>query len=133
MLYRWDIWLASNKIDVLDLNYPFRFDRSSMSIELAKQGGGLVLESISLCLPELENGQLVPFSTEFDVVDFPAYWFVCPPRHLNRRIVSRFAEWLGAACKEHELRARAALGGLGCTFRPEMGPQLLDVKPREPQ
>lgn len=132
MLYRWDLWLASNRIDLRDLNYPFRFDRSSMSIELAKQGGGLALDSVSLCLPELERGELVPFCPQFAVVDFPAYWFVCPPRHLNRRIVDRFATWLGEECKAHEKRARALLKSHGCTFRPEATLELMEVKPSGP-
>jgi DNA-binding transcriptional LysR family regulator len=129
MLYRWDLWLASNKIEIEGLTYPFRFDRSSMSIELAKQGGGLALDSVTLCLPELQRGELVPFSTNFDVIDFPAYWFVCPPRHFNRRIVSRFASWLQSSADEHEAGARKFLTGLGCSFRPESGPELIDVKP----
>ncbi len=82
-LYRWDLWLALNQIDIPNVSYPLRFDRSSMSIEMAKQGGGIALDSVTLCLGELERGELVPFSTAFDVIDFPAYWFVCPARHLN--------------------------------------------------
>jgi len=128
-LYRWDLWLASNRIDLDDLEYPFRFDRSSMSIELAKQGGGLALDSVTQCLPELRRGELVPFSTVFDVIDFSAYWLVCPPRHLNRRIVSRFAEWLTRKAAEHDSEARALLTVLGCTFRPESGPELIEVVP----
>ncbi|WP_417210429.1 LysR family transcriptional regulator [Antarctobacter sp.] len=129
MLYRWDLWLASNGIDVPDLTYPFRFDRSSMSIEMAKQGGGLALDSVTLCLPELQRGELVPFSTSFEVIDFPAYWMVCPPRHFNRRIVNRFSEWLVRMASTHEAEARALLTELGCTFRPETGPELVDVTP----
>ena len=129
MLYRWDIWLASNRLDLSELTYPFRFDRSSMSIEMAKQGGGLALDSVTLCLPELQRGELVPFSTAFDIIDFPAYWFVCPPRHFNRRIVNRFAEWLASRAETHEAEARSFLTRLGCTFRPETGPDLIDVKP----
>jgi DNA-binding transcriptional LysR family regulator len=129
MLYRWDLWLASNKVEIEDLTYPFQFDRSSMSIELAKQGGGLALDSVTLCLPELQRGELVPFSTDFEVIDFPAYWFVCPPRHFNRRIVSRFSTWLQTKAGEHETAARDLLASLGCRFRPETGPELIDVKP----
>ena len=84
---------------------------------------------MTLCLPELQRGELVPFSTNFDVIDFPAYWFVCPPRHFNRRIVSRFASWLQSSADEHEAGARKFLTGLGCSFRPESGPELIDVKP----
>lgn len=129
MLYRWDLWLASNGIEVAELTYPFRFDRSSMSIEMAKQGGGLALDSVTLCLPELQRGELVPFSTSFEVIDFPAYWMVCPPRHFNRRIVIRFSEWLNGVATKHETEARALLKDLGCTFRPEAGPELIDVTP----
>ncbi len=117
MLFRWDLWLASNRIEVPDLTYPFRFDRSSMAIELAKQSGGIALDSVTLCLPELQRGELVPFCTGFAVIDFPAYWFVCPPRNLNRRIVRRFADWIEVACADHEAQTRGYLEGLGCTFR----------------
>lgn len=129
MLYRWDLWLAANRIEVENLSYPFRFDRSSMSVELAKQGGGIALDSITLCLPELQRGELVPFSVDYDVVNFPAYWFVCPPRHFNRRIVTRFAQWLHRRAAEHEAEARDLLSGFGCRFRPESGPELIEAKP----
>lgn len=129
MIYRWDLWLASNRIDLPELNFPFRFDRSSMSIEMAKRGGGLTLDSVTLCLPELERGELVPFCTDFPVIDFAAYWFVCPARHLNRRVVRRFADWIGEACRAHEARARSVLEGLGCSFRAEAGPELMDMAP----
>jgi DNA-binding transcriptional LysR family regulator len=124
-LFRWDLWLASNRVELPDLTYPFRFDRSSMSIELAKEGGGLALDSVALCLPELRSGQLVPFSTDFAVIDFPAYWFVCPARHFNRRIVARFSDWVTETAHRHESDARTLLGGLGCSFRSETGPDLL--------
>lgn len=115
-LYRWDLWLASNGIHLPDLTYPFRFDRSSMAIELAKQGGGLALDSVALCLSEIERGELVPLSTDFSVIDFPAYWLVCPPRHFNRRIVNHFDAWLRDEAMAHEKRARAQLEYFGCRF-----------------
>ncbi|MBL1405733.1 MAG: transcriptional regulator, partial [Rhizobiales bacterium] len=122
---RWDLWLAQNNIDPDELHYPSQFDRSSMSIELAKQGGGIALDSVTLCLPQIKSGELVPLSNSFSVIDFPAYWFVCPPRHYNRRIVKLFSEWLAKNSKEHELEARELLNSLGCTFRPETGPDLM--------
>jgi DNA-binding transcriptional LysR family regulator len=127
-IYRWDLWLAANRIEVPELSYPFRFDRSSMAIEMAKQGGGLALDSVTLCLPELTRGELVPLLPAFPVIDFPAYWFVCPPRHFNRRIVRLFSDWLGKACKDHEAQARALLRKLGCAFRPESGPDLIETQ-----
>lgn len=128
-LFRWDLWLAANRITIEGLEYPFRFDRSSMSIALAKQGGGVALDSVTLCLPELMRGELVPVSPAFPVIDFPAYWFVCPPRHFNRRIVKRFADWLREGASQHETEARRLLTDLGCSFRPEAGPDLIEVLP----
>src|SRR5699024_3387189 len=121
-----DLWLAANRIEVRNLAYPFQFDRSTMSIELAKQGGGVALDSVTLCLPELQRGELVPLTTAFDVIDFAAYWFVCPPRHFHRRIVTRFSEWLTQRAAEHDAEARALLTRLGCRFRAETGPVLIE-------
>ncbi|WP_075220495.1 LysR family transcriptional regulator [Acuticoccus yangtzensis] len=116
-LYRWDIWLAGNGIAIGDLSYPFLFDRSSMSIEMAKQSGGIALDSANLCLGELERGELVPFAPVFGAVQYPAYWLVCPPRHHARRIVKRFAAWIGEACAAHEATVRALLMRRGCAFK----------------
>ncbi|MEA5163009.1 LysR substrate-binding domain-containing protein [Cereibacter johrii] len=128
-LYRWDLWLAGNRIILPEVTYPFRFDRSSMAIEMAKQAGGIALDSVTLCLNELERGELVPFTTEFEVLDFAAYWFVCPPRHLNRRVVKRFLDWLNTACGAHDDAARRHLAARGCSFRQGSAAELIDVKP----
>lgn len=114
-LIRWDIWLADNAIDLPDLSYPFRFDRSSMSIEMAKQGGGVALDSAMLCRGDLERGDLVPLAPGVPVVQFPGYWFVCPARHLTRRIVKRFLTWITLEAQAHEDAVRAKLKDLGCT------------------
>ncbi|SMQ86170.1 DNA-binding transcriptional regulator, LysR family [Devosia lucknowensis] len=116
MLFRWDLWLAYHRITLDAVQYPFRFDRSTMSIELAKQGGGIALDSVNLCLPELQRGELVPFCPQFEVIHFPAYWLVCPQRHLNRRIVNLFAEWITRQCRLHELNVHDYLHGAGCFF-----------------
>ncbi|MDT8327010.1 MAG: LysR substrate-binding domain-containing protein [Roseovarius sp.] len=126
-LYRWDIWLAANRIDLPDIAYPFRFDRSSMSIEMAKQGGGIALDSAVLCRGELERKELVPFAPAFPVIDFTGYWVVCPPRHMNRRIVKRFAEWVVSEAREHEDCTRALLRKAGCHFRAGGEPEISEV------
>lgn len=117
-IYRWSYWLNANRFDVPDLAFEFRFDRSSMSIEMAKQGGGVALESAILCEKELRQGELVPFLPESMALEFPGYWFVCPPRHLNRRIVSRFRDWIGGMAREQERDSRAMLTSHGCRITP---------------
>lgn len=122
-IFRWDLWLALNRITLPDLIYPMAFDRSSMSLELARQGHGVALDSVNLCLPDLRAGRLVPVSTHFPVVDFAAYWMACPQRHMSRRIVGRFRDWILAEAAVHEAEARQVLTGLGCHFREETVPK----------
>lgn len=91
--FRWDYWLPRNGIVGARTAYPYRFDRSSMSVQLAKDGAGVVLESTTLAFEELRSGQLVPVSSEFEVIEFPGYWLVCPSRHMSRRAVKAFSDW----------------------------------------
>jgi LysR family glycine cleavage system transcriptional activator len=115
-VYRWDIWLAVNRIELNNVAYPFRFDRSSMSIEMAKQGGGIALDNALLCQAELQRGDLVPLALDCPVIEFPAYWFVCPPRHLNRRIVRRFLDWIKSEADTEYTRTHTILSQAGCDF-----------------
>ena len=116
-VYRWDVWLAVHRIELKNIAYPFRFDRSSMSIEMAKQGGGVALDNALLCQGELKRGELVPLFLDCPVIEFPSYWFVCPPRHLNRRIVRRFLDWITAEAERDNVRTRDLLARAGCDFR----------------
>lgn len=128
-LYRWEIWLAASGIEVPDLAYPFSFDRSSMSIEMAKWGGGVALDSAMLCRGEIERGELVPFLPEIPVIEFAAYWFVCPSRHMNRRVVNRFYEWVSGEAESHQIKVRGMLESYGCRFRVAPNNELLSGEP----
>lgn len=116
--YQWDLWLAVQGIDMPVQQAPLRFDRSSMAIQLARDGAGVVLDSVTLAHDELQRGTLVPLSPGFAAVEFPAYWVVCPARHVNRRIVRLFIDWLRADGTRFQGAARATLERLGCTIRP---------------
>lgn len=117
-LYQWDIWLIVHGIDPSTEHAPLRFDRSNMAIQLARDGAGVVLDSVTLAHEDLERGTLVPLSTAFDVVEFPAYWLVCPQRHVSRRTVNVFAEWIRAEANSFNASIRQTLSHLGCSFRP---------------
>lgn len=93
-LLRWDQWLELNAVQGVAKAYPYRLERSSMSIEVGCRGGGLILESVTLAHDRLARGELVPFSPAFPAVLVPAYWIVCPARHLSRRAVGDFIDWL---------------------------------------
>ncbi|TIM69078.1 MAG: LysR family transcriptional regulator [Mesorhizobium sp.] len=123
--FRWDYWLPRNGVQGARMTYPYRFDRSSMSVQLAKDGAGVVLESTSIAFEDLVSGALVPVSTEFDVIEFPGYWLVCPSRHMNRRAVRLFSEWVSRVGRRDTERTRQFLReqGLRISFerRPHFG------------
>ncbi|TIW87168.1 MAG: transcriptional regulator, partial [Mesorhizobium sp.] len=129
--FRWDYWLPRNGVQGARMTYPYRFDRSSMSVQLAKDGAGVVLESTSIAFEDLVSGALVPVSTQFDVIEFPGYWLVCPSRHMNRRAVRLFSEWVSRVGRRDTDRARDFMSefGLRISFerRPHFG--LRDDKP----
>lgn len=108
---------AVHGIDMALERAPLRFDRSSMAIRLARDGAGVVLDSVTLAFDELRNGTLVPLSTAFAAVEFPAYWIVCPARHMNRRIVRLFIDWLRDSGATFQAAARHCLARSGCPIR----------------
>lgn len=108
-LCRWDWWLPRHGITCVANARSIVMDRSSMALDLARDGMGVVLESLALASGELCDGSLVPLSIEAPVISFPAYWIVCPRRHLSRRVVGTFADWLASEIETHESRVRASL------------------------
>jgi len=118
-LIRWDAWLVGNRVEGVKMVYPYRFDRSSMAIQFAKDSGGVVLDSATLAGQELKEGSLVPLSPAFEVIDIPAYWLVCPSRHLTRRIVRIFSDWVRVVGRAHDAEARDLLERAGCQIRAE--------------
>lgn len=131
--FRWDYWLPRNGVQGARMTYPYRFDRSSMSVQLAKDGAGVVLESTSIAFEDLVSGALVPVSNAFDAIEFPSYWLVCPSRHMNRRAVRLFSEWVSQVGKRDTDRARQFLSEreLRISFerRPHFGGQDERVTP----
>ncbi len=115
--FRWDYWLPRNGVTGASMTYPYRFDRSSMSVQLAKDGGGVILESTTLAFEELRSGQLVPLSNAFEVIEFPAYWLVCPARHMGRRSVRLFANWVEGVGARDMATARSWLDARGHQIR----------------
>jgi DNA-binding transcriptional LysR family regulator len=113
-LYRWESWLEREGIVRAVDDARLRFDRSSMALQLATRGVGIVLESITLAREELAHGTLVPVSSTFDVMRFPAYWIMGPSRNQSRRIVQLFRAWLREECAAHEAATQALLDRLGC-------------------
>ncbi|GGE58399.1 LysR substrate-binding domain-containing protein [Actibacterium pelagium] len=101
-LCQWDLWLLQNGIATRGNRKTILMDRSSMSLQLALDGAGIVLESLALALPEVSEGRLVPVTPKLPVLRFPAYWALCPTRHLQRRAVRLFLDWQEAEAEIHD-------------------------------
>lgn len=101
-LCQWDFWLHRNNIETSGNRKAILMDRSSMALQLALDGVGIVLESLALASQEVAEGRLVPVTPNLPVLSFPAYWAICPARYLNRRAVRLFLTWLQEQAARHE-------------------------------
>lgn len=116
-LLRWDQWFDLNSKQGVAMTYPYRLERSSMSIEVGCRGGGLILESVTLAHDRLARGDLVPLSQAFPAVLVPAYWIVCPSRHLSRRAVGDFIDWLLVEAARQASQVKIMLAEMGIETR----------------
>ncbi|CCN83212.1 putative Bacterial regulatory protein, LysR [Vibrio nigripulchritudo SFn27] len=120
----WRHWLQAKKIADVDDLHGLRFDRSSMSLQAAKDGLGVVLETATLAMEELKSGTLVPLFPDLGTLDFETYWLICPARYLNHTSVKRFVQWIESEANQHESEKQSVLATLGVTgsapFQPEV-------------
>jgi LysR family glycine cleavage system transcriptional activator len=90
---RWETWLASRGVHDIDTRPGPQFSYTHMSLHAAVSGLGVALGSDVLADEDLQSGKLIrPFSD--GVPSEHAYWFVCPPRALERAKVVAFREWI---------------------------------------
>jgi len=106
---QWDNWLARFRIARRNDLSALRFDRSSMAIQQAVRGMGVVLDSTTLAREELLDGSLVPLVPTLGTMRFPAYWIVSPARHQSRHLVQVFSEWIKGQALQHETDMQAYL------------------------
>ena len=110
----WKWWLDRHRYNFGNPRGDLQFDRSTMSLQVAKDGAGVVLETATLAMDELSEGTLVPLFPDLGAACFPAYWIICPNRHLNRRYVGVFCDWIRNEAIQHEEYKVALLKTLGC-------------------
>lgn len=112
-LMQWDHWFRRNSINCTSNNKSVLLDRSSLAIQMAVDGAGVVLESLTLASREVAQGRLVALTPEIAVITFPAYWLVCPSRHMNRRSVRLFLSWMDTTAREHEEQVKKMISEAG--------------------
>lgn len=102
-LCQWDFWLHRNGLSVESNTKSILLDRSSLALQMACDGAGVVLESLAVATGEVARGDLVPLTPTLPVVEFPAYWVVCPARHMKRRAVASFLTWISEQADLHKI------------------------------
>jgi LysR family glycine cleavage system transcriptional activator len=94
----WKLWLDAAGASNVDPGKGRRFGQSNMSIQAAIEGLGVALGRSPLVADDLAAGRLArPF--DLAVPSGYAYYFVCPPRALDRPKVAAFRAWLKAECE----------------------------------
>ena len=109
----WRHWLDHHGLKAVDASRGLKFDRSSMALQAARDGLGVVLETATLAINELRAGVLAPLAPKKGCLVFSAYRLVCPARHLDRRAVGAFARWVEAHAAAREKEKRQLLKSLG--------------------
>ncbi|ARE42091.1 Transcriptional regulator, LysR family [Rhodovulum sp. P5] len=117
-LCKWDFWLWRMGLKTSANGKAILMDRSSMALQLAVDGAGVVLESLALASAEVAAGRLVPVTPDLPVLAFPAYWALCPGRHLNRRAVRRFLAWIAGQADAHEANVARLATRYGLRIEP---------------
>lgn len=110
----WETWLEERGFEDVSTTPGLRFDRSFMSLSAARNGFGIVIESTLLAAEELQAGDLVPLAPELSGYTLDGYWLNYPSRHLNRRVVRKFRDWVVAEAAMQARRNREMLADLKC-------------------
>ncbi len=104
----WRHWAEAAGIGEFDTRRGPRFDQTSLAIEAAVDGLGVVLARTALAAHDIVGGRLVqPFGPALPA-SF-AYYIVCPAPAAGRPMIKAFREWLIAEATE-DAKKLAKLG-----------------------
>lgn len=93
---QWSDWFIAAGLGHQPYRQRLLLDRSHMSVDAAKSGVGIALESTAVMGDELAAGVLVCPVADPPEVEVVAQWITYPYDHLRRQRVRSFVEWLRA-------------------------------------
>ncbi|EAA7245654.1 LysR family transcriptional regulator [Salmonella enterica] len=93
-LINWNNWLSWHKVHGWNKNFIFNFDRSYMSIEAARMGMGIILESNLLAEESLRQQHLTPVFERNISMPVAAHHFVLPHANEQKEKVKAFFNWV---------------------------------------
>lgn len=93
----WDDWLQHAGIQEVSSNSTLMLNYSSMAIEAAVQGKGIMLGQATLVQDELKSGKLVRLS-DISLPLNKSYYVIYPKRTLLKPMATEFLNWLNQQC-----------------------------------
>ncbi|HEY0571702.1 MAG TPA: LysR substrate-binding domain-containing protein [Enterovirga sp.] len=93
---QWPQWFAAAEVEPAERWRRVLFDRTSMAIDYAAEGGGIALESNLMAWRELASGALICPVSNPPPVSMTTQWIVCPHDHLRRGKNLAFLDWVRA-------------------------------------
>lgn len=93
----WDDWLQHANIQGISSSRTLQLNYSSMAIEAAVQGKGIMLGQATMVQEELQAGKLVRLSDISLPLNKP-YYLIYPKRTLQKPMATEFLTWLNQEC-----------------------------------
>jgi LysR family glycine cleavage system transcriptional activator len=97
----WDDWLQYAGLQHTPYSRGIQLNYSSMAIEAAVQGKGIMLGQMTLVQEELNAGKLVQISSTSLPLN-KSYYLIYPKRTLLKPMASEFLDWLTIECKRFQ-------------------------------
>lgn len=101
----WTTWLLSAGVSDIDATRGPRFSLSSMAVQTAIEGHGVVLGSSVLVADDLAAGRLIRPFEHSTPVNF-AYYLVCLETRAEQPRIAAFRDWLLTEVRRHQSAAR---------------------------
>lgn len=101
----WSMWFAARGIRNADAERGLRFNQSSLALEAAAAGKGVVLAKRQLALRDVGSGALVQLLAKHDAPLGFAYWLVWPRGRRFEPAQVAFLQWLREQAMEGDAAA----------------------------
>ena len=105
----WAMWFAARGVRRIDVERGLRFNQSSLALEAAIEGKGVVLAKRHLAMRDIAEGRLVAPLSETDSPLGFAYWLVWPRGRRFEQSQNAFMTWLRAEASAGEVDAGAGI------------------------
>lgn len=96
----WAMWMKAAGVDHPDPERGLHFNQSSLAIEAATAGKGVVLAKAAIAAADIEAGRLVRLFDDAHAVEF-GYHLVAPEPQWRLKKVQTFIKWVKAEAEMH--------------------------------